>query len=194
LELKTIPVLILAPTRKFIPNLHFQALTILYSSVGALAELFDVSCLYGTKFFSGITSDAFALWHAAPPSISAPSVVEFLHTFKNPAVLGEHYFIVNPVTGTGTSPKWDFTSHAFSGNPDAFMVGAKVSSLAAPTGPSDVDWLQLSNVAGSLADEIYRTDTRGGQPPASVICSHLWFEMVVLISFLSVFLDRTPLQ
>ncbi|KAK7462845.1 hypothetical protein VKT23_007421 [Stygiomarasmius scandens] len=140
-----------------------------YTSVGALAELFDVSCLYGTKFFSGITSDAFALWHAAPPSISAPSVVEFLHTFKNPAVLGEHYFIVNPVTGTGTSPKWDFTSHAFSGNPDAFMVGAKVSSLAAPTGPSDVDWLQLSNVAGSLADEIYRTDTRGGQPPASCI-------------------------
>ncbi|KAG6869384.1 hypothetical protein C0995_003605, partial [Termitomyces sp. Mi166 len=79
----------------------------------------------------------------------------------------QHYYVNNPA-GTGISPKWDFTSQgATRGNPNAYVVAAKVVSLAAPTGPHDIDWVQLKAVTGSLATDVYRTDTRGGQPPAS---------------------------
>ncbi|KDQ31887.1 hypothetical protein PLEOSDRAFT_1034910 [Pleurotus ostreatus PC15] len=85
-----------------------------------------------------------------------------------PTILGQHYFITNPITGSGLSPKWDFTSQgATKGNPDAFVVGARSGGVPAPTGPQDIDWLFLTGVQGQLADQIYRVDTRGGQPPAT---------------------------
>ncbi|ESK92466.1 malate dehydrogenase [Moniliophthora roreri MCA 2997] len=73
------------------------------------------------------------------------------------AILGEHYFVPN-LSGTGISPKWDFTSRAFKGNADAFVVAARQSATPAPTGKTD-DWLYLTQVQGSLANE--------GPPPAS---------------------------
>ncbi|KAK7032609.1 hypothetical protein VNI00_012872 [Paramarasmius palmivorus] len=108
-----------------------------YASAGALAQLYDISCSYKAK--TGY--------------------------FIPQKHLGEHYFLTNPVTGTGISPKWDFT-RAMS-NANAFIIGARQAGIPALTGSSDVDWLYLSNVQGSLATEVYRTDTRGGQPPAS---------------------------
>lgn len=83
-------------------------------------------------------------------------------------VLGEHYYVPNPLTGTGINPKWDFTSHAYKGQPNAFVVAAKSTGLSAPTGSQDIDWVFLKSVTGDLAAEVYRTDTRLGQPPASV--------------------------
>ncbi|KAI3600368.1 malate dehydrogenase [Moniliophthora roreri] len=108
-----------------------------YASAGAVAQLYDVSCSY-------------------KPGSSYQST--------NLKHLGEHYFVTNP-TGTGISPKWDMTK--FFANPNAFVIGARSAGIPAPTGPSDVDWLYLTNVQGGLATEIYRTDTKGGQPPAS---------------------------
>jgi len=142
-------------------------LTINDSNVGALAELFDVSCKYGTGSFGELAADAFAVWKSAPASVTNPRQLGYFRKFD---VLGEHYFVVNPVTGSGISPKWDFTSEAFKGNPNAFVVGARVASMPSPQGSNNIDWLQLEGIAGSLADEIYRTDTVGGQPPASVMC------------------------
>lgn len=110
-------------------------------SVGAVAALFDISCLYGKSAFDNV-----------------PEVYQ-----ESTYFLGEHYFIANPVTGTGISPKWDF---AASGH--GYVVGARSAGIPAPTGSQDVDWLFLTSIQGSLADEIYRVDTRGGQPPASV--------------------------
>lgn len=63
---------------------------------------------------------------------------------------------------------WDFRAASAKGNPNAFVLAAKVGDIPAPTGKQDIDWLQLNNVSGSLATTVYRTDTRGGQPPASV--------------------------
>ena len=108
------------------------------------------------------------LWSKAPSSLTISEVITALSYVKNPIVLGEHYFITNPITGTGLSPRWDFTSHAFKGNPNAFVVGSKAGDLVAPTGSQDIDWLYLKAVQGELANEVYRTDTRLGQPPASV--------------------------
>ncbi|KAK7032608.1 hypothetical protein VNI00_012871 [Paramarasmius palmivorus] len=109
-----------------------------YASNGASAILFDISCTYNPK-----TGD-----------------------YSLGRVLGRHYFITNPVTGTGLSPKWDFSLSIPSGN--NFVVGAAQANIPAPTGSSDVNWLYLTPIQGSLAAEIYRTDTDGGQPPASV--------------------------
>lgn len=67
------------------------------------------------------------------------------------------------------NPKWDFTSSGTTaGNPDAFVVAARSFGTAAPTGTQDIDWVFLTNIgAGKLADGVYRTDTKLGQPPAS---------------------------
>ncbi|KAG5652367.1 hypothetical protein H0H81_005229 [Sphagnurus paluster] len=140
-----------------------------YTNVGAVAELFDISCLYNTPAFSKIADVAFTAWKAAPASLSTQKVISLLEPIPFPVILGQHYFVPNPVTGTGLSPKWDFIAQgATKGNPKAFVVGAKVNGLPAPTGAQDIDWVQLKSLTGSLATQIYRVDTRGGQPPASV--------------------------
>ncbi|KAJ3998791.1 putative malate dehydrogenase [Lentinula boryana] len=138
-----------------------------YTNVGALAEIFDISCLYGQPGFDDLTSVISLLWNAAPPVVTPSEIIAFGEKYDLSFVLGEHYFVVNPVTGSGLNPKWDFTSHAFAGNPDAYVVGSKVDDVPAVTGTSDIDWLYLKNLTGSLANEIYRIETRGGQPPAS---------------------------
>ncbi|KAK7047324.1 hypothetical protein VNI00_006555 [Paramarasmius palmivorus] len=137
-----------------------------YASAGALAELFDVSCFYDRPMFNNLASMSFELWKRAPPSIGAGQVISALQGVDSNAILGEHYFVASP-SGTGISPKWDFTSRAFKGNADAFILAAKQGGVPAPTGSADVDWLYLTNVQGSLADEVYRTHTKSGPPPAS---------------------------
>ena len=89
-------------------------------------------------------------------------------------IIGQHYFVHNTTGAAGLSPKWDFTSSAFTkNNRNAFVVAAKVNGSAAPTGPQDIDWVSLINVpgkaGGELAKVVYRTDTRLGQPPANEI-------------------------
>ncbi len=44
--------------------------------------------------------------------------------------------------------------------------------MPAPTGSEDIDWLVLNRVIGSLATQVFRVDTRDGQPPATVCRSH----------------------
>ena len=85
-------------------------------------------------------------------------------------ILGQHFFQPNPVTGSGVSPVWDFRSNPrFAGNADAYVLGKVNSSIASPTdATNDVTWLHVENVQGELADVIFRYDTVGGQPPASV--------------------------
>jgi len=140
-----------------------------YVAAGAVASLFDVGCLYKNKaLFSRIPDLAMAAWTAAPRSITAESMMKALSSLSPPAVLGQHFFNTNPITGTGTAPVWDFRSQkAYRNNPNAFVVATKVSGAPAPNTARDVDWLQLADIQGGLADEIYRTDTRDGRPPAS---------------------------
>jgi hypothetical protein len=111
----------------------------------------------------------FTIWSKAPSDFTTQQFISALG--NNPLVLGQHYYVPNPKPTMGSpavSPKWDFTSDAEQGHAEAFVIGAKVGSLPAPTGSHDIDWVQLRNVEGQLADTIYRVDTRGGQPPASV--------------------------
>ena len=130
---------------------------------------------------------AMAAWQAAPPALTAGEFILALHKFTTPEILGkelvscfgvpsltqdwflgQHYFVPNP-NGQGLGAKWDFTSQgALAGNTNAFVVAAKVNQTDAPTGPKDIAWVSLKSVTGQLAQQIYRTDTRLGQPPATV--------------------------
>jgi len=150
-----------------VQNYTCNATSLTYSNVGAVAELFDISCLYGSPEFSKIQDDSYTLWFDAPSSVTAQDVISKLGS--KPPVLGQHYFVPNPNPAPGSpaiSPKWDFTSGAEKGNPEAFVIAAKVGDLPAPS-KQDVDWLQLKKVQGELADTVYRVATKAGTPPAS---------------------------
>jgi len=151
-----------------VQNYTCNATSLTYSNVGAVAELFDMSCLSGTSLFTTIQNDAFDVWQKTPSFITAQDVIKMLGHVK--LVLGQHYFVANPNPTAGSPailPKWDFTSNAEKGNLDAFFIGSKTGDLPAPTGKNDVDWVQLKNVEGKLADTVYRVYTKGGQPPTS---------------------------
>jgi len=137
-----------------------------YTSVGAVADLFDISCLYGTKEFAKIQNDAFDIWKKCPKFDPSESnlINELRQKFKIP-LLGYHYFI----NDNGTlRPKFDLTSTGPNkGNPDAFVVASKALGVPAPNSSQDVDWLLLKALSGKLADEVFRVYTKGGQPPTS---------------------------
>ncbi|KAF9254753.1 hypothetical protein L218DRAFT_951311 [Marasmius fiardii PR-910] len=130
----------------------------------ALVELFDVSCISNSPDFAQLPSDTLDLWTKASPSTSVADAVRSKVDISRP--FGEHYFITNS-SGTGIDPVWDATSGAFAGNNQAFFLGTVAAQVQAPTGSNDVNWLYLTNVTGSLAAEVYRIQTRGGQPSAS---------------------------
>jgi len=123
-----------------------------YVSAGAVAKLYDISCLSGSPGFEGIQDDWFAL---------APNLQQVIQGGLDSTFLfaSDHYFIVN---GTGISPK--FASARDGGA--SFTIDAKVAGLHAPNA-TDVDWLQLTNVQGTFAKTVFRVDTKAGQPPAS---------------------------
>ncbi|KAF8967757.1 hypothetical protein BDZ97DRAFT_1755842 [Flammula alnicola] len=132
-----------------------------YTSVGAVADLYDISCLSSVPaVFTNIQDEAYRLWQSLPTS---PKTLPAANGYP---LMGSHFFATSP-SGTGISPVWDFRGASAKGNPDAFVLAAKIGDLPAPTGAQDVDWLQLKSVEGSLATQIYRTDTRGGTAPTS---------------------------
>jgi Protein of unknown function (DUF3455) len=142
----------------------------LSSSAGAVAELYDISCLINTPLF-GMSQDlAMAAWKLSRDKKATNIVKQVLRS--SPGYAGEHYFVTNPVAA-GISPMWDQRNLGAPAarNADAFIIGAKKAGVAAPVRtnqPKDVDWLEISNVQGKLATTIYRTDTREGSAPATV--------------------------
>ncbi|KAF7318718.1 hypothetical protein HMN09_00383700 [Mycena chlorophos] len=150
-------------------NYTCSATTSAYASAGAVASLFDISCLVGTSSFSTVQDTAYTSWSSAPSSESNAEDIPSIGSAAGAgALLGYHYFVTSP-SGTGISPEWDFTSTgANAGNAQAYVIGAKVGDLAAPEDSSvNVDWLELDNAKGELASQIFRIDTVNGQPPHS---------------------------
>jgi Protein of unknown function (DUF3455) len=139
----------------------------LCSSVGALAEVFDISCFYNQGGFSNIQECVDAIWWGGPNMTQSELVTRLQNEFSL-NLLGQHYFIQGS-SSNALSPVWDFRSTT--GNSNAIMIANKTGDLPAPTGPGDVDWLELKNVSGGLAGELFRVVTYKGQPPASVCLS-----------------------
>lgn len=145
-----------------------------HRNVGAVAELFDVSCMVNSTIFNTIQAPLFAAWDAFD-GVSIQDFIAFFHGVNPPEILAQHYFVTNPTTGQGVSPKWDFVSSGnakFVGNDKAFIVAKGKASIPAPNTTTDINWLDVVNIGGDagglIADEVFRTDTVGGQPPSSV--------------------------
>jgi len=138
-----------------------------FTNIGAVAELFDVSCLYGKSEWKNIQTDTFKIWNASTHVTTQELITFFQKVSLGSEILGQHYFIPNP-SGTGANvPKFDFSSAFFNGNPDAFVVASKVGDIPSPQGAAQVDWLSLNSTAGKLATQVFRVDTVAGQDKAS---------------------------
>lgn len=52
------------------------------------------------------------------------------------------------------------------------LICLYMQGTPSPAGASNVDWVALQNIGGALggtlANDVLRVDTKGGQPPASV--------------------------
>jgi hypothetical protein len=130
---------------------HFH---LIKRSAGAVADLYDISCLSKLPdLFNNIQNVAYGAWELAPPNVKplVPVVASY-------PLMGSHFFITSP-SGTGISPVWDFRGASAKGNPNAFVLAAKVANLPAPTGSHDVDWLQLKSVSGDLATQVCNSAT-----------------------------------
>ncbi|KAJ6555988.1 hypothetical protein B0H19DRAFT_947294 [Mycena capillaripes] len=138
-----------------------------FASIGAVAALFDISCLDRSPQFAKVQTTAFNIWERVPARVPATAIGALVGA---PHLDGFHYFVTSP-SGTGISPEWDFTSTGrFAGNSTAFVIGAKVGDILALTdSATNIDWLSLNGVEGDLASQIFRIDTVGGQPPTSCV-------------------------
>ena len=124
-----------------------------YASAGAVAKLYDISCLVGTPAFATI-QDTF---HKIPAPIKRTIQAALDRT---PFLAVDHYFVQNPITNSGISPK--FALHANGGR--EFAIEAKVAGIAAPN-TANIDFLQLNTIQGTLGKTVFRVDTVLGQPP-----------------------------
>ncbi|THH21138.1 hypothetical protein EW146_g347 [Bondarzewia mesenterica] len=135
-----------------------------YTNVGAVADLFDISCLHSTSLFPFIQDIVYGAWSQVPSSVTAAELIDFVRTLGTSSVLGQHYFVPNP-TGSGLSPKFDFTSNPeFRGNPEAYIIAARGGDIPSPTSKENIDWLELNNIQGKLAQQVFRVETKAGQP------------------------------
>ncbi|VDB88878.1 unnamed protein product [Peniophora sp. CBMAI 1063] len=130
-----------------------------FTNIGAVAELFDISCIASKP----IQTEEFKKWSATSQTVQ--ELIE--ETGKQPFVLGQHFFIANPTPGGANVPKFDFTSNRFSDNANAFAVMSKVGDILAPTGSNDIDWLELNKTSGALANQIFRVTTVEGTDGAA---------------------------
>jgi hypothetical protein len=127
-----------------------------YTSAGAVASLFDISCLYKTPLFPRIQDDIMRL-----PTSKRDQLVKAMD--KTPLHISDHYFISNPITNTGISPKFAQTVNGGA----IFTVLGKKGSIKSPSGAQNVDWLQLTSIQGDWASTVFRVDTVQGQSPAT---------------------------
>ncbi|PAV19911.1 malate dehydrogenase [Pyrrhoderma noxium] len=132
-----------------------------YSSIGAVAELVDITHLSKLGECSDITATTYDAWNS-----TSTTPEEFVKHLRRYPVLAQHYFIKNP-SGSGLSPFFD--ARSVTGNPDKYAMVSKSGDVPAPSGSQDVDWLQLTAVQGELAKTIMRLETKYGQPQPSCV-------------------------
>ncbi|KAF9513768.1 hypothetical protein BS47DRAFT_1343765 [Hydnum rufescens UP504] len=125
-----------------------------YGALGAVAQLFDISCLYSTSSFNTLPSLALMLQQQRLLRASAITAL----------ALGHHYF----VNFNGTlSPRFDITKDK-QPPPSRYIIAKRIAGFKAPVNPAqNVDWLQLARISGHFSKLVYRVETAGGQAPAT---------------------------
>jgi hypothetical protein len=137
------------------------------SNVDVVAPLFDISCLYGKPEFATIQNDAYNDWVAC--SSFEPLELGLLQDMKDHfgLTLDGIYYFVNQ--NGNLVPVWDLTSSGpYAGNTNAIVYAQKFKTAPSPSGPANIDRVELKKLSGGLANVIYRVDTVQGQPPSTV--------------------------
>jgi len=140
-----------------------------YSSIGAVAELYDITPLYGLSKFSVAQQSVYDFWTANqytdPLDPEWTSQVQSSLGFN---ILGPHTFVE---FDGALHPEFDFSQST--NDASNFVIAKKVGDIPDPIDPgTNVDWLQLKKVDGSLACTVFRVATIGGQPPTSCTGTH----------------------
>ncbi|KAF8328150.1 uncharacterized protein EI90DRAFT_3065741 [Cantharellus anzutake] len=126
-----------------------------YTSMGAVATLFDISCIIRDQNSRSLSS--FAKGLVSGPVLESSWVQGF--------AAGHHYFV--NINGA-LLPRFDLSKSKTVRN-DEYIIARKLANIPSPDGASNVDWLQLGGTGtGSYANFVYRVKTAGGQPPSSV--------------------------
>jgi len=126
-------------------------------SAGAVATLYDVSCLSSTPFFATLPDFAVNLGGSRARTAVSAGIAQRLGS--SPIKLGDHFFIAN--AAGGISPEFDLTP---SQKKSSFVIAKKTGNVASPLGTANVDLLQLDKVNGTIGTQVLRLDTRLGQP------------------------------
>jgi len=128
-----------------------------YGSNMAVATLWDASCAVGTSAFTELTSEALPV---APNGAFPESITSVIGQSQ----LGNHYF-QNFASGNTTTadPTFDFRATGVG----SFSILTKTAAVASPNSTSDVAWISLNEVSGSLAKTVFRIQTAGGVAPSS---------------------------
>lgn len=130
-----------------------------YVSAGAVASLYDVSCIAKSSVLPKIQE---LLFNAVSEN-GAQSIVDAL-LLEATLKISDHFFIAGDEKGK-IVPVFDFT-HSLK-DKNQFVDVKKIGSIPSPDGKENVDWLNLETVSGEAAKTVFRLNTHLGQPPAS---------------------------
>jgi len=117
--------------------------------------------------FSTIQNVAFNDWNTSPVTNPlGPELVQLMKDRHNINVEGQHYFVQQ---NSGLVPVWDLRSSGENaGNSNAIVFAQKIHNVPSPDGPTNVDWVELQKLSGSLSNLVYSIKTVSGQPPSTV--------------------------
>ncbi|KAF8320273.1 hypothetical protein DL93DRAFT_2163912 [Clavulina sp. PMI_390] len=125
-----------------------------YSSIGAVATLFDVSCLYDTSIFDSLTLIADDM--SSQTLLKTQAIQDY--------AIGHHFFV--GANGTST-PHFVINKDGRGSSIKDWVNAKKLINIPSTDGSQNVDWLELNSTSGELARTIYRLSTAGGQPPST---------------------------
>ncbi|KAF8578799.1 hypothetical protein K439DRAFT_1638525 [Ramaria rubella] len=144
-----------------------------YVSTGAVAELFDISCLSADSSFGflrkryEIFPDSDAVWeHEAQVRATLGAQAERLGMYYHVSDL-EGYTVPQTAVAGSLIPVWDFRGFSIQGDNQAFVAGEVVGTLVASDPLQDIPWQQYEVIAGDLSIFVFSVDTHFGQPPSS---------------------------
>jgi hypothetical protein len=134
-------------------------------SIGAYANVFDISHIYPSPVFYGISNLAYEDWvnYDGDNPYDTNFVQQITDTYGAKPI-GQHYYKTGDTNGF--TLVWDFSVlYGTTAVADAEVVG----DLPSPdSDPGSVDWLQLTVTSGSLAQDVLLIYTDGGEPPEQV--------------------------
>lgn len=151
----------------------------MFSPIGAITELYDISCIPQEEQANFTTMIA-DLWENSPNTWTSEDIVLSTEAANGPTALGMHYWIADPNNATSGKifAMWDFSMSRMMEVTDmnqTFVVCSETGSVPDPVNPAvNSPWLYEpvlyvdGQKDGLLADEVFRFSSNGGNAPNTV--------------------------